>query len=406
MQRSGQTPAASRRAKTEEKRQEKLRSLDDPCKLSEAVRKYKDVERTILDKQDPTDSDLNDFCTQALGRNRAEVKSRLAVLAMVKRYMGIYETDKQAWIKTGVSEGTFKDLKPDFKTFVAKWKNAWEKGEIGVKPPDAMALLVLADGMLEKVQQAAGSRLDAGPSTSAPVLTAQADESRDSGACTSAQPWNNPNEGMDFCTDDICNMLNDEPPETAHHPAAGGVASPCAPSLAHPCATRRQPALRNTPSPTPSTTPIALPLDGREACCSFPECRKPCYVKKAVTGELHDYCGRRHATLHRRALGVPPPWRQPIKCRLGRCSNSAFYDEQTGRQYICCSRRHYAEAVANKEHELPRTVDAQPDALKCAQPACRSERFGRHEYCSKTCAATALLAGCAIQPLKRRPKVL
>jgi hypothetical protein len=115
-------------------------SEEDLSKLLDAVGKYKDVERTILDGKDPTEAELKELCEKTLGRKRVEESTRLAVLALVRRAMGAYMTDRRAWESTEVHEGTYKDIKPHFKAFLTKWTIASDAGDIDVRPPSATAL--------------------------------------------------------------------------------------------------------------------------------------------------------------------------------------------------------------------------------------------------------------------------
>ncbi|KAL5516947.1 hypothetical protein EMCRGX_G002404 [Ephydatia muelleri] len=73
-----------------------------------------------------------------------------------------------------------------------------------------------------------------------------------------------------------------------------------------------------------------LPADRR---CSMPGCTRPKFVETA-TGRIHDYCGKRHATEHRRSLpatGAVPPH---LKCSTPGCNRqrrsmpdgSGYYD--------------------------------------------------------------------------------
>jgi hypothetical protein len=358
-QESGKNLPDSKRQKTERQRKEKQQqNLDDPSLLSKVVKTYKDVEQAIAEGKGPTDKDLDDLYVQALGRTHVEGQSRLTVVQMIKMYMGKYNTDKDAWSATGVKMGTFKDLKPDFKAFIDIWTRAFESGKISVQPPRprprARAPQILAE--VDKVQQPACSGPNVGPSAAAHAPTAQAEQPRALDARTGVEPSSLPNDVTEFldCSDvdSLYGMLSsgDGATEAAFELAAGAVTFSASPAQAHPGASSSAPALHSTPSP--SATPTDLPLDGSAARCRLPGCDKPCHLKNAATGELHDYCRWSHVTWHRLAL----------------------YKEQVG---------------------LDTIPDA--DALKCAQPYCRNKRFGRHEYCSKACAAVALLAMTALR---------
>jgi hypothetical protein len=126
------------------------------------------VETTIRNGRAPTDAQLNELCKLALCYKRPETTSRQTVVALVKRAMGdYYATDRLAWTGVGVREGTFKDVKPSFKRFMVRWKDASDRGLIELGPPDATALQNLADDALEELRQTAGASVDAGASAAA-----------------------------------------------------------------------------------------------------------------------------------------------------------------------------------------------------------------------------------------------
>jgi len=109
----------SKRKQIETKRDVVLRELAlDSAKLRAAVDAALAVRDALQASPKGEPDEELDHLAILLGCTRIEKGTRLALKAVVAKYMGLHETDKKAWEAYRATEGAFKDWTKDFKRFM------------------------------------------------------------------------------------------------------------------------------------------------------------------------------------------------------------------------------------------------------------------------------------------------
>jgi len=280
----------SKRAQIELKRDVVLREFAlDPAKLGLAVDACLAVRDALRERPEFEPAEEFEHLARLLGRTRTEKGTRLALKAVVAKYMGLYATDEKCWTANGATKGAFKDWIKDFKRFMDAWREAWERGEISKEPLRPIRCFgrhaaststdfdnpSVAEGVAQSLLALVGSA-----GTAVPTL-----QPRSSGPASSGVfPGLESQDRFQNAGCDRPRRIKDADSEEEHHYSG----------LTHAREHHHAPGL----------APPNLPLY-KLSSCELPVC--------VEGGGVHDVCRRSHALMAIGAGEHPPSWVNPAE---------------------------------------------------------------------------------------------
>jgi len=340
----------SKRAQIEAKRDVVLRGLAlDPAKRRDAVDAALAVRDALQASPKREPAEELEHLARLLGRTRTEKGTRLALKAVVAKYMGLYATDEECWTANGATKGGFKDWMKDFKRFMNAWREAWEMGEISKAPLRPLKHIV---------SDVDFTQIDAAPSIPIQPVAVGAESLLAVGPAPTVAPTEHNSSVLSTGLDDL---LSVEELVEMHVPK-----------------------------------------------CKHNDCDRPRRVKDAA-GD-YSFCGITCARLHYHELDLPLPL---PTCKLSRCELRVCATGGGLHDFCCRSHAREAIRAGEYPPSRPDPPsrptgwqDPAPREKQCALPGCERHRHRTlevdHEYCSKKHALAAQMELCSIAKVKQR----